>query len=147
METSALKNEKGVVLVIALIMLIVLTFLGIGSINSSVFEAKISGNERFGSAAFYAASGGAEVGISRLPDITAYSGTIGGDESYRSGSLTDSSPQPSKNLGLMYKPGYEGSWEFKRFQINAMGQSFGARKEIEIQVSLGPYPSGTSYNN
>jgi len=147
METSALKNEKGVVLVIALIMLIVLTFLGIGSINSSVFEAKISGNERFGSAAFYAASGGAEVGISRLPDITAYSGTIGGDESYRSGSLTDSSPQPSKNLGLMYKPGYEGSWEFKRFQINAMGQSFGTRKEIEIQVSLGPYPSGTSYNN
>lgn len=147
METSALKNEKGVVLVIALIMLIVLTFLGISSINSSVFEAKISGNERFGSSAFYAASGGAEVGISRLPDITAYSGTIGGDESYRSGSLTDSSPQPSKNLGLMYKPGYEGSWEFKRFQINAMGQSFGARKEIEIQVSLGPYPSGTSYNN
>ena len=147
METSALKNEKGVVLVIALIMLIVLTFLGISSINSSVFEAKISGNERFGSSAFYAASGGAEVGISRLPDITAYSGTIGGDESYRSGSLTDSSPQPSKNLGLMYKPGYEGSWDFKRFQINAMGQSFGARKEIEIQVSLGPYPSGTSYNN
>lgn len=147
METSALKNERGVALVIALIMLIVLTFLGIASISSSVLEAKISGNERFGSAAFYVASGGMEVGISRLPDITAYSGSIGSDESYRSGSVTASSPQPSKNLGLMYKPGYEGSWEFKRFQINATGQSFGARKEIEIQVSLGPYPSGTSYNN
>src|SRR4030042_3106830 len=147
METSALKNERGVALVIALIMLIVLTFLGIASISSSVVEAKISGNERVGSAAFYVASGGVEVGISRLPDITAYSGSIGSDESYRSGSLTASSPQPSKNLGLMYKPGFEGSWEFKRFQINATGQSFGARQEIEIQVSLGPYPSGTSYNN
>ncbi len=147
METSALKNEKGVVLVIALIMLILLTFIGISSISSSVFETKISGNERVESSAFYAAEGGVEVGISRLPDITAYSGNIGSDESYRSGSMTASSPQPSKNLGLMYKPGYEGSWEFKRYQINATGQSFGARKEIEIQVSLGPYPSGTSYNN
>jgi hypothetical protein len=147
MERLSLGDQKGVVLVIALIMLLVLTFLGISSISSNVFETKISGNERFGSASFYAASGGVEVGISRIPDITAYSGSIGSDESYRSGSLTASSPQPSKNLGLMYKAGYEGSWEFKRFQINATGQSFGARKEIEIQVSLGPYPSGTSYNN
>ncbi len=147
MEPTILKNEKGVALVIALMMLIVLTFIGISSISSSVFETKISGNERVESSAFYAAEGGVEVGISLLPDISAYSGNIGSDESYRSGSMTASSPQPSKNLGLMYKPGYEGSWEFKRFQINATGQSFGARKEIEIQVSLGPYPSGTSYNN
>ncbi len=147
MERLSLGDQKGVALVIALIMLLVLTFIGISSINSSVFEARISGNERFGSASFYAASGGVEVGISRIPVITAYSGTIGSDESYRSGSLTDSSAQPQKNLGLMLKPGYEGSWEFKRFQINATGQSFGARKEIEVQVSLGPYPSGTSYNN
>jgi len=141
------EDQKGVALIIALIMLLVLTLIGMSSISSTFFESKISGNERFGSAAFYVASGGVEVGISRLPDITAYSGSIGSDESYRSGSVTASSPQPSKNLGLMYKPGYEGLWEFKRFQINATGQSFGARKEIEIQVSLGPYPSGTSYNN
>jgi len=141
------EDQKGVALIIALIMLLVLTLIGISSISSTFFESKISGNEKFGSAAFYVASGGVEVGISRLPVITAYSGNIGSDESYRSGSMTASSPQPSKNLGLMYKPGYEGSWEFKRFQINATGQSFGARKEIEIQVSLGPYPSGTSYNN
>jgi len=147
MERLSLGDQKGVALVIALIMLLVLTFIGISSISSSVFEARLSGNERFGSASFYAASGGVEDGISRLPGIAAYSGTIGSDESYRSGSLTDSSAQPQKNLGLMLKPGYEGSWEFKRFQINATGQSFGARKEIEVQVSLGPYPSGTSYNN
>jgi len=38
-------------------------------------------------------------------------------------------------------------WEFRRFQINATGQSFGAAKEIEVQVSMGPYPAGTQYNN
>ncbi len=147
MEHSVLDNEKGVALVIALIMLVVLTLIGISSISSSVFETRISGNERLGSAAFYAAEGGIKVGISRLPGVTAYSGTIGGDESYRSGRLTDSSPQPSKDLGIVLKPGYETTWEFKRFQINATGESFGAKKEIEVQVSLGPYNAGTSYNN
>jgi hypothetical protein len=147
MEPSVFKNEKGVALVIALIMLIILTFIGISSISSSVFETKISGNERVGSSAFYAAEGGVNVGISRIPEITAYSGTIGGDAGYRSGRLTDSSPQPQKNLGVIYKPGFETTWEFKRFQINATGESFGAKKEIEVQVSLGPFATGTSYNN
>lgn len=147
MERFSFGDQKGVALVVALIMLLVLTFLGISSISSSVFESKISGNERWGSTAFYATAGGVDVGISRIPDITAYSGTIGSDESYRSGRLTDSSPQPQKSLGLMLKPGFETAWEFKRFQINATGQSFSARKEIEIQLALGPYPSGTSYNN
>jgi Tfp pilus assembly protein PilX len=147
MESSVLKNEKGVALVIALIMLIILTFIGISSISSSVFESRISGNERVGSSAFYAAEGGVYVGISLIPDITAYSGTIGSDESYRSGRLTDSSPQPQKNLGVMLKPGFDTSWEFKRFQINATGESLGAKKEIEVQVSQGPYSAGTSYNN
>jgi hypothetical protein len=147
MKRPGLGDQKGVALVVALIMLLVLTFLGISSISSTVFESKISGNERWGSAAFYAAAGGVDVGISQIPTITAYSGPIGSDESYRSGRLTDTSPQPQKNLGLMFKPGYEGTWEFRRFQINATGESFGARKEIEVQVSLGPYPAGTSYNN
>lgn len=147
MERLSLGDQKGVALVVALIMLLVLTFLGIASISSSVFESKISGNERWGSNAFYAASGGVDVGISRIPDITAYSGTIGSDESYRSGRLTDTSAQPQKSLGLMLRPGFETTWEFKRFQINATGESFGARKEIEVQVSMGPYNAGTSYNN
>jgi Tfp pilus assembly protein PilX len=147
MNRSVIENEKGTVFVIALIMLIVLTLIGVGSINTSVFEAKLSGNERLRDAAFYAASGGVEVGISRLPDTAAYSGKIGSDESYRSGTLTDSSPQPLKNLGLMFKPGFETSWQFKRYQVNATGESFGARTEIEVQVLLGPYPAGTSYNN
>jgi Tfp pilus assembly protein PilX len=147
MERPSLGDQKGVALVVALIMLLILTFLGISSISSSVFESKISGNERWGSTAFYAAAGGVDVGISRIPDITAYSGTIGSDESYRSGRLTDSSPQPQKSLGVMLRPGFETTWEFKRFQINATGEIFGAKKEIEVQVSMGPYNAGTSYNN
>ena len=147
MNPSVLANEKGVVLVIALIMLMVLTLIGIGSINTSIFETKLSGNKRLRDAAFYAASSGVEVGVSRLPEIAAYSGKIGSEESYQSGTLAASSPQPSKSLGLMFKPGFDTSWQFKRFQVNATGESSGARTEIEVQVLLGPNVGGTSYNN
>ncbi len=147
MKRLVLKDEKGVALVIALIMLLVLTLIGMASVSSSVFEAKISGNDRFGTAAFYAAKGGIDRGIAQLPTITEYSGNIGSDETYRSGTLTPSSPQPQKSLGLTFKPGYDPAFEFKRFQVNAVGESFGARKEIEVQVLLGPYAGGTSYNN
>ncbi len=147
MRTDPLKNEKGVALVIALIMLIILTFIGISAISLSIFETKISGNERWGSAAFYAASAGVEVGVSRLPEITAYSGNVSSDESYRSGILTSTSAQPQKNLGLTFRSGYDPTFKFKRYQINATGESLGGRREIEVQVLLGPYAGDTSYNN
>jgi hypothetical protein len=148
MKQDFLRNEKGVALVIALIMLIVLTFIGIASISSSVFEARISGNERWGSNAFYAASGGVDVGISQLPDLAQYGPTsVGGGATYWSGRLTDPSPQPQKDLGLTFRPGYDPTFEFRRFQVNATGESFGSRKEIEVQVLMGPYAGGTSYNN
>jgi Tfp pilus assembly protein PilX len=147
MELCTGKDQKGIALVVALVMLLVLTMIGISSIGSSIFETKIAGNERTAASAFYSAGGGVDIGISQLPATTAYSGKIGSDENYRSGSLTSSSPQPSKNLGIMTKPGYESSWDFTRFQVNATGESFGALRELEVQVSFGPYGGGTLYNN
>jgi len=146
MKRSMWEDQKGVALVIALIMLLVLTLIGMSSISSSVFEAKISGNDRFGTAAFYAAKGGIDRGIAQLPSLTSFSDSIG-DETYRSGRMTPGSPQPLAYLGAMGRPGYDINWEFRRYQINATGQSFGAMKEIEVQVSMGPYTSGTQYNN
>jgi len=147
MKGFILRDQKGVALIVALIMLLVLTLIGMSSISSSFFESKISGNDRFGAAAFYAAKGGVDVGINQLPDISIYSGTIGDDETYRSGKMMPRSPQPLVYFGAMGRPGYDVTWEFKRFQINATGQAFGAMKEIEVQVSTGPYSAGTQYNN
>jgi len=146
MKALGLKDQNGTALVVALLLLLVLTFIGIGSVSSSFFETKISGNSRFGQAAYYAAKGGAELGINQLPNTTSYSGSIA-DETYRSGKMADSGPQPVQNLGLMARQGYESTWEFRRYQVNATGQSFGARKEVEVQISMGPYAAGTLYNN
>ncbi len=55
-----LKNEKGVALIIALIMLLVLTLLGLSAVSTTIHETKIAGNERVYNNAFYAADGGIE---------------------------------------------------------------------------------------
>jgi hypothetical protein len=145
MKNQTLTNQHGVALVVALLILLVLTLIGLSSISSSISEVKIAGNERFGKAAFYASKGGGQVGINSLPNVDPYSGNFGEDASYRSGKMTDHGPQSSTDLGLMLKPGYEVSWQFTRFQVNATGQSFGATKEVEVQICFGPF--NTQYNN
>jgi Tfp pilus assembly protein PilX len=58
---SILKNQSGAALVIALIMMVVLTLIGLASIFTSTFEMKISGNKKGSTDAFYAADSGAQV--------------------------------------------------------------------------------------
>ena len=53
-------HQKGMALVIALIMLLVLTLIGISAISTTSFEANISGNQRVYNTAFYTADGGIE---------------------------------------------------------------------------------------
>ena len=60
-EISILKNQSGAALVIALVMMILLTLIGLASIFSSTFEIKLSGNKRCTTDAFYAADSGVQV--------------------------------------------------------------------------------------
>jgi Tfp pilus assembly protein PilX len=55
-----LKNQKGIAFVIALIMLLVLTFLGFSAVSIMTYETKMAGNERVYNSAFYAGDGGIE---------------------------------------------------------------------------------------
>ena len=146
---NRIKNQEGVALVIALIILLVLTLIGISSISTTVYEASISGNERVGTAAFYASDAGIQHGVNKLPDTSPIPSTALGSESYYwSGSPGDkNSPTSSMALGKHLRAGFDTNWEFKRFQINASGESYSAIKEIEVQVSYGPTGAGTTYNN
>ena len=60
MTKDDLKDQKGIALVVALIMLLVLTFIGFGAISLTSYEARIAGNERVYNNAFYASDGGVE---------------------------------------------------------------------------------------
>jgi hypothetical protein len=62
-KSFILKDQYGAALVIALVMMILLTLIGLASIFSSTFEIKLSGNKRCSTDAFYAADSGVQVVI------------------------------------------------------------------------------------
>jgi hypothetical protein len=135
-------------MVVALVILLVLTLIGFSSISTTTFESNIAGNERLGADAFYAAEGCLQMGFNRLPDTTAFNVSALGDASCWSGSIKDkASPKPLTAGGLFKNPGYDQSYSFRVYGVDASGDSFGSLKEVESKVRYGPFSSGTSYNN
>jgi len=59
-QMSLWRDQTGAALVIALIMIVVLTLIGLASTFTSNFEIKISGNKRGSTDAFYTADSGAQ---------------------------------------------------------------------------------------
>jgi hypothetical protein len=55
-----LKEQSGTALIIALIMIVVLTLIGVASTFTSIFETKLSGIKRESTAAYYAADAAAQ---------------------------------------------------------------------------------------
>ena len=139
---KAVGNEKGIVLIVALMLLLALTIIGINSITTTSFENIISGNERLANTAFYSAEAGIQVGLNQIPEITPISRTRIGpltSDTYYLGTVT--------NAGLAHSVGNDQTWSYRRYQVNATGESTSANREIEIQARYGPFPTGTDYNN
>lgn len=61
MEKTVIKGEEGFVLVFTLVLLVVVTLLGVSSIDTSIFESTMSANDALYKRAFYQADGGANV--------------------------------------------------------------------------------------
>ena len=150
MRRSVWTGESGVVLVLALILLLVLTVIGISAISTTTFETGLSGNDRAGTEAFYASEAVIQIGIDQLPNVQAIAQTrVGESSSGWSGWPEDKAePEEIKNLGGYPQAGYDVSaWGFTRYRVTGTGEASGAAKVIEVQVSHGPFPAGTQYNN
>lgn len=63
-----LANQRGYVLVVALLMLVILTALGIFSLNTSLLEIQISGNDKVQKQTFSEADSGTQVGSMLLEE-------------------------------------------------------------------------------
>jgi hypothetical protein len=68
MENILLKNEKGSIMVLAVILLVLLTLLGIAALTSSSIDTQIAGNELRHKLAFYAAES-ATAYVAWRPDL------------------------------------------------------------------------------
>jgi hypothetical protein len=65
-----LGDQSGVALVIALVMIVVLTLIGLVSTYTSTFEIKLSGNKRGTTDAFYAADSGVQVTVANVENFS-----------------------------------------------------------------------------
>jgi hypothetical protein len=66
---NQLNNQSGAALVIALIMMVVLTLIGLASIFTSTFENKLSGNKRESTGAFFVADAGLEAAKANMTNF------------------------------------------------------------------------------
>jgi hypothetical protein len=64
-----LKDQSGVALVLALVMIVVLTLIGLASTYTSTFEIKLSGNKRGTTDAFYAADSGVQIVVANIKNF------------------------------------------------------------------------------
>ena len=125
-----LKNESGVALVLALVMIVILTLIGLASTYTSTLEMKLSGNKRGSTDAFYAADSGVQVVVANVENFSLPGKYV--DNKYDP--FTDpSNPNPTKaKVLIQYDTTQEGSprgsgfsalnFEFRHFVIDSTGR-------------------------
>jgi hypothetical protein len=71
MKDRRLREEKGIVLVLGMLLLLIVTLIGISALNTSTYDLRISGNERTSVQAFYVAEAGINEFMGRFRDRAA----------------------------------------------------------------------------
>lgn len=102
MQNSPLKNEKGFVLILALVTMVAMTVIGISLIMNITTDMSLSRNERDAKAAFQLAEAGIHEAIARLRLAETHSEYIGEettDANYRTASWNS---DDSKNFGYNF---------------------------------------------
>ena len=125
-----LKDQSGVALVLALVMIVILTLIGLASTYTSTFEMKLSGNKRGTTDAFYAADSGVQVVVANVNNFS----LPGKYVDYKYNPFTDpKNPNPTKaKVLIQYDTTQEGSprgsgfsaisFEFRHFVIDSKGE-------------------------
>ena len=145
-------NDRGSVLVVALLILVLLTLMGISATTTSTIEVQMAGNEKFHEMAFYAAESGWQEALNWLdrqyPGITEQ---VGWNESTTPPTFTpgDKYDAPDyilladdNNTGYYLKIDFAGttpvagySSDYRRFnyRVNSVGMGPGnARSVVEV---------------
>jgi len=124
------KDQSGFALVLALIMIVILTLIGLASTYTSIFEMKLSGNKRGTTDAFYAADSGIQVVVANVENFSLPGKYV--DNKYNP--FTDpKNPNPTKaKVLIQYDTTQEGSprgsgfsaisFEFRHFVIDSKGE-------------------------
>jgi hypothetical protein len=135
-------SEKGMVLVLCIILVLLLALIGITSITTSTSDMKVSGNELNQTGAFYAAESGLEQAAASI--ATSYETTGSPPDPLPSGNVTENSYQytytvadnGAANQQVLNEGSYKGLYGLvKSFTISSSG--FGSQGESRVDLELG----------
>lgn len=148
------RREAGSVLMIALLVMMSLSSLGLALLGLALTEHRMAHNALWAEGAFSAAEGGANSGLNQLsPNATTSvqpisTTAIGGVYAYRSGRRTDTGAQPLEFAGTRIEGGYKiaigtgynpSGYGFHSYGINATGSGpMNAQREVEVLAEYGP---------
>lgn len=148
-----MRDDRGIVLAIALMVMLVLSILGTTFLTLSSTETTISRNSQVAAQAFYAAEAGIDTVLNLLP-IT---------------NLIDSTPVEANTPNVVFHTGPPGApappvslgpspvvpagfnlanFSFNMYQIDVTGRVLMPRSDVQLQVgaTMGSPLAGTSYN-
>ncbi len=153
-----LKNERGIALAVLTMLIAILASMTGAALLFSRIDLMISGNYRKGTGALYAADAGVGEALNQLSGNLAASkvkipptenARQLGDYSYRSGTRTDSGPQPIVHIG--YKTpagsqlgsGMQGGYVVHLYDIHmtGLGPLNSSAREIQALGQYGPVPN------
>jgi Tfp pilus assembly protein PilX len=137
-----LGSQSGVALVIALLMMVVLTLVGLASVFTSSFEMRLSGNKRGATDAFYSSDSGIQFAISDINHFNlgnVYPLTPAEEDPAHPKNITGAAVSITHNTDQHGSPRGSGmsatNFEFEHFMINSTG---------EDQIELNPIRSTTT---
>ena len=143
-------NDRGSALVVALLILVLLTLMGISATTTSTIEVQMAGNEKFHEMAFYAAESGWQEALNWLdrqyPGITEQVGWNASSGTFATGDNYDAPDYiplaEDNNTGYYLKIDFAGttpvagySSDYRRFnyRVNSVGMGPGnARSVVEV---------------
>ena len=139
-EASRLREEEGSALVIAMLLLVILTIIGIYAIQISTSEFGMATQTKMGKISMDAAEAGAYAGIDALPVMTSVTGA-----SLPNGATFDFA---ATSTGSEPMTGFDTNWSQAVFNVRAVGHppsAWTGQKMVDAGVAYGPVPAGTGY--
>jgi type IV pilus assembly protein PilX len=134
------RGEEGSALVIAMLLLVILTLIGIYAIQISTSEFGMATQTKMGKVSMDAAEAGAYAGIDALPVITSVTAAP-----LPNGATYD---YVATATGAELMPGFDTNWAQAVFNVRATGHPPSAwvgQKMVDAGLGYGPVPAGTGY--
>lgn len=142
-------SRRGNAMIIALLLLVTLTAIGIFAISLTTKEIATATQVKVGTILRNTADSGAYFGIGQLPTLYPVGSELTGQIDLPGGLHCDYKVTSSMSGMLSIEPGYGANFRFSNFSVSSTAQwpagTFVGKTRVDADVRFGPVPAGTGY--